>query len=79
MKKTTMIIKKRYAAMTEYIIILALVAVGSIAIFQMFGGQIRSVVGNAAREMEGNDTQQLDDSYDRSSAEGAMDKSMSDF
>ena len=44
---------KRYAAMTEYIIILALVAIGSIAIFTLFGDQIRNVIGDSTKELGG--------------------------
>jgi Flp pilus assembly pilin Flp len=53
MKNSMSQIKKRYAAMTEYIIILALVAIGSIAVFNIFGDQIRSVVGASAQQMSG--------------------------
>jgi Flp pilus assembly pilin Flp len=49
---------RRYAAMTEYIIILALVAVGSIAVFNIFGDQIRSVIGASSKQMAGDSSAQ---------------------
>ncbi len=56
MKKSLRRPVRRYAAMTEYIIILALVAVGSIAVFNIFGDQIRSVIGNSSNQMAGKST-----------------------
>ena len=78
MKKAyTSRLTKRYVAMTEYIIILALVAVGSIAIFTLFGDQIRNVIGDSTKVLSG---QAAD--HDTSKAEGvdgAKSKDMSNF
>jgi Flp pilus assembly pilin Flp len=58
MKTSTKKPVRRYAAMTEYIIILALVAIGSIAIFNIFGDQIRNVVGASSKQMGGDSSAQ---------------------
>jgi Flp pilus assembly pilin Flp len=78
MKKTSHSrLVKRYAAMTEYIIILALVAVGSIAIFTLFGDQIRSVIGNATHEMSGDAS--TEENVDSATVHDAVSKSIGDF
>jgi len=46
---------KRGQGMTEYIIILALIAVAAIAIFTLFGKQIRGVVGMMGRSLGGDE------------------------
>ncbi|MGO3742205.1 hypothetical protein [Kerstersia sp.] len=42
-------------AMTEYVIIVALVAVAAIAVYQLFGQVIRSQTAAMARELAGED------------------------
>lgn len=39
--------------MTEYIIIVALIAIAGIAAFKLFGGTMQSQVGNVAQELAG--------------------------
>jgi type IV pilus assembly protein PilA len=51
--------KKRHAqsgqGMTEYIIVVALVAVAAIAVYQMFGQVVRSQTAAMAKELAGED------------------------
>lgn len=47
--------KKRGQGMTEYIIIVALVAVAAIAVYQLFGQVIRSQTAAMAKELAGED------------------------
>ena len=63
--------------MAEYIIILALVAVGSIAVFQIFGNQIRSVIGASAKQMSGDSSAQAADKT--GSVSGEIDKDLGNF
>ncbi len=45
--------QQRGQGMSEYIIIVAMVAVGAIAVFTQFGGVIRSQVAGMANELSG--------------------------
>lgn len=47
--------KQRGQGMTEYIIIVALVAVAAIAVYQLFGQVIRSQTAAMAKELAGED------------------------
>lgn len=47
--------KRRGQAMTEYIIIVALVAVAAIAVYQLFGQVVRSQTAAMAKELSGED------------------------
>jgi Flp pilus assembly pilin Flp len=47
---------RRGQSTAEYIIIVALVAIGSIAIITVFGNQIRALFTTAVRVMSGNNT-----------------------
>jgi len=47
--------KQRGQGMSEYIIIVALIAVGAIGVFTAFGGVIRNQVAAMAQEMSGKD------------------------
>jgi Flp pilus assembly pilin Flp len=53
---------------SEYVIILGLVALGSIAVVLLFGNQIRALFGSGTRKLAGQDTevdtQYADDSED---------------
>lgn len=42
---------------TEYVIILGLVALGSIAVILLFGNQVRALFGSGTRKIAGQDTQ----------------------
>lgn len=47
-------IKKQLGqGMTEYIIIVALIAIAAIAVYNIFGDQVRGQVGNMASELGG--------------------------
>lgn len=52
-------ISKRYAqrgqGMTEYIVVVALVAVAAIAVYQLFGQVVRSQTAAMAKELAGED------------------------
>jgi len=47
--------RQRGQGMTEYIVIVALVAVAAIAVYQMFGQVIRSQTAAMAKELAGED------------------------
>lgn len=47
---------------SEYVIILGLVALGSIAVILLFGNQIRALFGSGTRKMAGQETE-VDSSY----------------
>lgn len=49
--------KQRGQGMTEYIIIVALIAVAAIAVYQFFGQTIRSQMGGIAMEVSGQSAQ----------------------
>ncbi|HZH56045.1 hypothetical protein [Yanghanlia caeni] len=48
-------LRQRGQAMTEYIIVVALVAVAAIAVYQLFGQVVRSQTAAMARELAGED------------------------
>ncbi len=60
--------------MTEYIIIVAIIAIAGIAIFTLFGDQIRNVVFSMGETLGGEDTQ-----IDKKMDEGEVDKKMGDW
>ncbi|AVY65073.1 pilus assembly protein [Xanthomonas translucens] len=45
--------------MTEYIIIVALIAIAAIGVFTFFGGTVRSQVAGMAQELSGKDADQM--------------------
>ncbi|MFG6442181.1 hypothetical protein [Roseateles sp. LKC17W] len=47
--------QQRGQGMTEYIIIVALIAIAAIAVYQMFGNTVRSQTAAIAQELAGND------------------------
>ena len=47
--------KQRGQGMTEYIIIVALIAVAAIAVYQLFGNVVRNQTAAIANEVAGND------------------------
>jgi Flp pilus assembly pilin Flp len=53
--KNTQRSQQRGQGMSEYIIIVAMVAVGAIAVFTNFGGVIRNQVAGMANELSGQD------------------------
>lgn len=55
MKKQFIKMKQRGQGMTEYIIIVALIAVAAIAVSQLFGATIRNQIAGIAMEVSGKD------------------------
>ena len=51
---------KKGQSTAEYIIIIALVAIGSIAVISIFGNSVRDVFRVSAEHLGGNDTSQVD-------------------
>jgi type IV pilus assembly protein PilA len=47
--------RQRGQGMTEYIIIVALIAIAAIAVYQLFGNTVRSQTAAIANELAGND------------------------
>ncbi|HEY7841297.1 MAG TPA: hypothetical protein VIC61_06975 [Gammaproteobacteria bacterium] len=75
-------LKQLGQGMTEYIIIVALIAIAAIAVYQIFGDVVRSQVGSMAEELAGQDGTDLNQqAVDRSgsAAGGSASKSLSDF
>lgn len=65
------------AALTEYILIIALVAIASIAVLTIFGDQVRAVFSSSARQLSGDD---VEGSTDVSGgAEGEVRKTLENF
>lgn len=54
--------KRKGQTTTEYVIILGLVALGSIAVILLFGNQVRALFGSGTRKIAGQETQ-VDDTY----------------
>jgi hypothetical protein len=50
-----MLVRQSGQGMTEYIIVVALVAVAAIAVYQLFGQVVRSQTAAMARELAGED------------------------
>jgi Flp pilus assembly pilin Flp len=69
--------------MTEYIIIVALIAVAAIAVTQLFGKTIRSQMAAISQEVAGKDgsasAQAAGTAADKAKAEGEKDKSLSTY
>jgi Flp pilus assembly pilin Flp len=66
--------------MTEYIIIVALIAVAAITVYNIFGDTVRGQVGDMAAELGGgtsNDTGQANSTA--ANSEGGNDYGLSDF
>ena len=74
-------LKQLGQGMTEYIIIVALIAIVAITVFNIFGDTVRGQVGNMAAELGGGDGQSdLSTIETRASSEGdAGAYSLSDF
>jgi len=54
-KEAIMLVRQSGQGMTEYIIVVALVAVAAIAVYQLFGQVVRSQTAAMARELAGED------------------------
>ena len=80
--KETSLLRQSGQAMTEYIIIVALVAVAAIATYQLFGQVVRSQTAAMAKELSGEDgtTQsQMAQSAAQSAEEQTASKSLKSF
>lgn len=58
-QKTQM--KKRRATMVEYVILVALVAIGTIAVANIFGDQIRAIIGASSQQLAGDSSANPED------------------
>lgn len=74
---------QRGQGMTEYIIIVALIAVAAIGAFRYFGQTARSQVAAAAQEVAGTDGSAMNkdagEAAKKSSEQASKDKGMADF
>lgn len=74
---------QRGQGMTEYIIIVALIAVAAIGAFRYFGQTARSQVAAAAQEVAGTDGSAMNkaagDAAKKSADQASKDKGMADF
>lgn len=61
--------------MTEYIIIVALIAIAAIAVYSIFGDTVRQQVGNMSKELSGKEATEV--TTDSDAAQG--EKGLSDF
>ena len=52
-RRTASAARQRGQGMSEYIIIVALIAVGAIGVFSAFGGTVRNQVAGMAKELSG--------------------------
>jgi len=64
--------------MVEYVILVALIAIGTIAIANIFGDQIRSIIGASTEQLRGNDTNP-DEMGTQDDTSGEINKSLNDF
>ena len=72
--------KQRGQGMTEYIIIVALVAVAAISVYNFFGDTVRGQVGDLAAELGGGTSQELGSAAgDDAQSEGAEEYDLKDF
>lgn len=51
--------RQRGQGMTEYIIIVALIAIAAIGVFTFFGGTVRAQMAGMAQELSGKDASQM--------------------
>lgn len=67
--------------MTEYIIIVALIAVAAIGVYGFFGDTIRGQVGAMSQELSGQeaDTKAATDAADKAAGEGTANKNLSNY
>ena len=70
-------VKKKGQGMTEYIIIVALIAVAAITVVTAFGNQIRELFFTSGKKLSGDDSYKQKDRI--SEAEGAVDTGLDDL
>lgn len=75
--------KQAGQGMTEYIIIVALIAVAAIGVFTAFGGVVRGQVGTMAKELAGQTTSTerttVNNAGQAAGSEANKDKSLKDY
>ncbi|RDI98537.1 pilus assembly protein [Dyella solisilvae] len=73
--------RQRGQGMTEYIIIVALIAIAAIAAFTYFGNIVHGQVGNMAAELGGKkqDNSKVLENANSAKSEAAKDKRLDDF
>jgi type IV pilus assembly protein PilA len=76
-------VRQRGQGMTEYIIIVALIAIAAIAVYQLFGRTVRSQTAAIAQELAGNDGTNARDNAgaaaDTAETQAARRRSLSEF
>jgi Flp pilus assembly pilin Flp len=79
--KTRRFARQLGQGMTEYIIIVAVIAIGSIAVYSYFGNTLRNQTAAAAQALAGQDgsNQTKAAQTAATAAAGAVDKNLSDF
>jgi Flp pilus assembly pilin Flp len=67
--------------MTEYIIIVAVIAIGSIAVYSYFGDTLRNQTAAAATALAGHDGKQLSEAAKKAADDGKakVEKNLTDF
>lgn len=75
--------RQRGQGMTEYIIIVALIAIAAIGVFTFFGGTIRAQIAGMSKELAGQDSSsersQASTWADKASAQGSAQKGLADY
>jgi type IV pilus assembly protein PilA len=71
--KSTLKNHQRGQGMTEYIIIVALIAIASIAVYQYFGNTVRNQTGAIAQELSGVDGKDTKNAAQEAAAMAAAD------
>jgi Flp pilus assembly pilin Flp len=83
MKYTAQKSRQRGQGMTEYIIIVALIAVAAIAVYQLFGATVRNQTAGIAQEVAGGNGQASIDkakaAATKAGTEAAKDKTLSTY
>jgi Flp pilus assembly pilin Flp len=69
---------RRGQTTSEYVIIVGLVAIGSIAVIVLFGNQIRGLFGASTKKLAG-DAVNLQDYSQSSKVDSAVDRNLSNF
>lgn len=76
-------LRQRGQGMTEYIIIVALIAIAAIAVYQLFGRTVRSQTAAIAQELAGNDGTAARDNAgaaaDTAETQAARGRNLSDY
>lgn len=69
--KTKSLARARGQGMTEYIVIVALIAIAAIAVYQLFGQTVRSQTAGMAKELAGADAKAAIDSAQKAAGKAA--------